>query len=242
MLIHTLQKLRYNSIMTALNFPDSPTDGEEFSGYVWSDSDNVWNRLPEAPGINLGNLGDVTITSVATDEVLAYNGSNWVNATAGSGFTASETITANNATWPVPTLASPIVKVTVIGGGGGGGSAGGGSSENAGDGGTSTFNAGGALTISATGGAAGRASNRDTAGTVGTTGDSAGNGGGAGMNGGGGQFGSPGQGGQVRVTYLDLTGVSTVNVTVGAGGTAGTGGVVAAAGGRGEVIVEYLAG
>jgi hypothetical protein len=64
--------------MTALNFPDSPTDGEEFSGYVWSDSDNVWNRLPEAPGINLGNLGDVNITPAAGDSLI-YDGNNWLN-------------------------------------------------------------------------------------------------------------------------------------------------------------------
>jgi hypothetical protein len=64
--------------MTALNFPDSPTDGEEFSGYVWSDSDNVWNRLPEAPGINLANLGDVDITPAAGDSLI-YDGNSWLN-------------------------------------------------------------------------------------------------------------------------------------------------------------------
>jgi len=64
--------------MTALNFPDSPTDGQEFSGYVWSDSDNVWNRLPEAPGINLGNLGDVNITPAAGDSLI-YDGNSWLN-------------------------------------------------------------------------------------------------------------------------------------------------------------------
>jgi hypothetical protein len=51
-----------------------------------------------------------------------------------------------------------------------------------------------------------------------------------------------GFGGEVRIAYLDLTGVSTVNVTVGAGGAGGTASFnPGAAGGRGEVIVEYKA-
>jgi hypothetical protein len=46
-------------------------------------------------------------------------------------------------------------------------------------------------------------------------------------------------GGAITVAYVDLDGISTVNVTVGAGGAAGGNG---SAGGRGEVIVEYVAG
>ena len=38
---------------------------------------------------DIDDLEDVTITSAATDEVLAYNGTIWVNATAGSGGTKS---------------------------------------------------------------------------------------------------------------------------------------------------------
>ena len=48
--------------------------------------------------------------------------------------------------------------------------------------------------------------------------------------------GGVGLGGKITVTYLNLTGISTLNVTIGAGGTGGS------AGGRGEVIVEYVAG
>ena len=68
------------------------------------------------------------------------------------GFTASTTITASDATWTVPSLGSPVVKVTVIGGGGGGV---GDSSASGGTGGTTTVNAGGAGTVSAIGGVGG---------------------------------------------------------------------------------------
>ena len=162
-----------------------------------------------------------------------------------------EVITATNATWPVPSLASPIVKVTVIGGGGGGGTgnqAGGTAGSN---GGTSTFNAGGAGTVTAAGGTGGgQASVSGGAnGPAGTAGFSAGNGGQPAVNGvlsstyG---SGSIGNGGAITVSYLDLTGISTVNVTIGAGGTGGTadtygGFKLGGTGGRGEVIVEYKA-
>jgi hypothetical protein len=164
-----------------------------------------------------------------------------------TGFTASETITANNASWPVPTLRSPIVKVTVIGGGGGGGGAGDASSTAGGDGGTTTFDASTAGTVTASGGKGGYAGTGSNAGAAATLGNASGNaGGGATRLAGGGNYGGAnGLGGAKTVSYLDLTGISTANITIGAGGTAGTftgNGSNGAAGGRGEVIVEYVAG
>jgi hypothetical protein len=165
--------------------------------------------------------------------------------TATKNFTAGTAITATNASWPVPTLASPVVKVTVVGGGGGAGgvhttgTAGG----NGGDGGTTTFNAGGAGSITAAGGSGGRGGLQTIAGQPGTAGLSAGNGGGGGVSSESGaspDSGANGNGGAITVAYLDLTGISTVNVTIGAGGSAGAN--RGAAGGRGEVIVEYAAG
>ena len=159
------------------------------------------------------------------------------------GFTASAVITATDASWPVPTLSSPIVKVTVIGGGGGGGS------DNAvgSAGGTTSFG----TFLTAGGGAGGRQSANAAArnGINGTDGFSAGNAGSAGgrrLVTGGETYtyeGQAGNGGSISVSYVDLTAVSTVNVTIGAGGagasgTSNTGGT----GGRGEVIVEYVAG
>jgi hypothetical protein len=52
--------------------------------------------------------------------------------------------------------------------------------------------------------------------------------------------GSTGGGGKIEIAYLNMTGISTVNVTIGAGGAA-TGGTGSSVGGRGEVIVEYVA-
>jgi hypothetical protein len=144
------------------------------------------------------------------------------------GFTASSTITATNASWPVPTLGSPIVKVTVIGGGGGGP---GNLSVSGGAGGTTTFNAGGAGTVSAVGGAGGLANANTT--YAGQPGFVSGNGGGAKNF--GDQDGGNGNGGRVVIAYLNLAGISTVNITIGGGGSG------ANAGGRGEVIVEYVA-
>jgi hypothetical protein len=168
-----------------------------------------------------------------------WTGTAWANVV--SGFTASSTITSTNSSWPVPTLASPIVKVTVIGGGGAGGNGDGSFGSAGGNGGTSTFNAGGAGSISASGGTGGKAGTASN-GPAGTPGKASANGG-QGTIGGDRQNGETGNGGAITVGYLNLAGVSTVNVTIGAGGAgvSGTGGA-GGAGGRGEVIVEYVAG
>ena len=181
-----------------------------------------------------------------TDEVQLYTTA-WGPLVTATGFTAGTAITATDASWPVPTLASTIVKVTVIGGGGGGG----GFVPNGSDGGTTTFNAGGAGTVSAAGGkggsstpssASGDSSNNGQAGFDGLT---AGNGGTGGHRTVSAEFnfgGSTGTGGEANVAYLDLDGISTVNVTIGAGGSGGGGNPSGGAGGDGEVIVEYVAG
>lgn len=181
------------------------------------------------------------------DEVQKWNGSAWVPLVqvTPSGFTDREVITATNSSWPVPSLASPIVKVTAIGGGGGGG---GGVNTVSGDGGTTTFNAGGAGTVTAAGGFRGRTTllspDISDGGVAGRAGFVSGNGGLGGVRNitSGNVFnGNNGSGGEIRTAYLDLTGVSTVNVTIGAGGSGVSGPPAGGAGGRGEVIVEYVA-
>lgn len=165
-----------------------------------------------------------------------------------SGFTASTAITATDASWAVPTLASTIVKVTVIGGGGGGGSSAANVSQNGSNGsngGTTTFNAGGAGTVTATGGVGGigmRVSGAVV--TNASDGFIAGNGGpgAASIASDYGYTATSGHGGQITKSYLDLTGISTVNVTIGAGGAGGTTAVVGGDGGDGVVIFEYVAG
>ena len=158
-----------------------------------------------------------------TNEVLKYDGSAWSSvAPEPTPLDSVEVITATNASWTVPSLGTSIVRVTAVGGGGGANGSGG--TPNAGSGGDTSFGAYG----TASGGGGGRQSD-DTA-VVGGAGFRSGNEGGS--------IYSDGQGGEVKSFYVDLTGVSTVAVTIGAGGTGTNGG---SNGGRGEVIVEYRA-
>jgi hypothetical protein len=153
-----------------------------------------------------------------------------------TGFTAGTAITATNASFSVPSLRSPIVRVTVIGAGGGGG---GNNTPDSGAGGTTTFNAGGAGTVSAAGGSGGGKGDGRVNGATSTAGFGSFNGG---MGGSDSQRnGATGNGGVITVGYLNLTGISTVNVTIGAGGAGGGNLGFGAAGGRGEVILEYVA-
>jgi len=161
-----------------------------------------------------------------------YTGAAWVGV---GGFSASTAITATDAAWAVPTLADPVVRVTVVGGGGGGGDSSSTSGSGASGNSSSFAFAGG--TATAAGGAGGLNGNQNpgTVGAPGTDYFAAGNGGegdndGAGLN--ASRSGGAGRGGATTVQYFDLSGVSTVNVTVGAGGGNG---------GDGVVIVEYRA-
>jgi hypothetical protein len=200
---------------------------------VYDSATSKW--INETPASTLEGLSDTVIYDAIDGEVLTYSSGDWVNQTiTPDGFTSSTIITSTNASWPVPALASPIIKVTVMGAGGGGSNSG-----TAGSGGSSSFNAGLAGTVTAAGGLGAIASG-DKNGTPGM----------ATSNGGQGHVqpfqsgittsvSSMGRGGAMVVQYLDLTGISTVNVTIGAGGApSGSGG----SGGRGEVLVEYVAG
>jgi len=178
------------------------------------------------------------------NQVQFYDGSAWLPIS--GGFTDREVITATDSSWPVPSLASTIVKVTVIGGGGGGG----GFEPNGSNGGNTTFNAGGAGTVTAVGGKGGSSTPSSSAGDTsnngqnGLNGFTSGNGGTGGHRTVRGEFnfgGSNGTGGEATVAYLDLDGVSTVDVTIGAGGSGGGGNPSGGTGGDGEVIVEYVA-
>lgn len=202
--------------------------------------DNVYGTGSLRPGVCTSTsrpgspFEGQTIYETDTDLVRSYNGSSWVTIGPTATFNASTTITATNASWPVPTLKSPIVRVTAIGAGGGGG--GGNNSGAGGNGGNTTFNAGSAGTVTGTGGTGGvngppSGATTAQAATAGTASNNGGT-----TPGGNTYFGSDGSGGQITVAYLNLTGISTVNVTIGAGGS-GSGS--SSAGGRGEVIVEY---
>jgi len=187
---------------------------------------------------SLPDLSDVTITTPADGQLLAYNGTNWVNeGLPQMSFTASVTITASDATWTVPSLGSPVVKVTVVAGGGGGGT-----SEffYGGLGGTTSFTFG-ATTLTALGGLGAQGGTRTANGQNSRSLLVAGNGGGGGTVASS-KFGQPGLGGEVRIAYYNLADVSTANVTIGGGGSGGATGSPGGIGGSGVVIVEYVAG
>lgn len=162
----------------------------------------------------------------STDTLFRYTTSwNVVN----TAFTASTTITATNASFSVPSLGAPIVRVTVVGSGGGGGSPGG-------AGNTTTFDAGGAGSLSAAGGAGGRSGAGTVVGPNGTAGIASANG--AQGPSAAERNGATGGGGKIETGYFNLSGISTVNITIGAGGAGNNNG---GTGGRGEVLIEYVA-
>lgn len=155
-----------------------------------------------------------------------------------TNFNTRQVITATNASWPVPTLKNPIVRVIVMGAGGGGGA--GNTSTQGSAGGTTTFASGEAFAVAAAGGQGGQGSQTGV-GQTGEPGWNADNGGGAGNQSTDRVFqGHDGYGGEVKLAYCDLTGKTTLNLIVGAGG-AGAGTSVGGTGGRGEIIVEYVA-
>jgi len=154
-------------------------------------------------------------------------------------FDSVTTITATDASWAVPTLLSPVVKVTVVGGGGEGGPY---KATGTGSAGSSTvFGSGETWAVTATGGNGGTGGYNDDnePGQPGQDGLRSANAGAGGSDTAGAMgAGQMGNGGQVVIGYVDLDGVSTVNVQIGAGGSGGGGGD----GGDGIVIVEYKAG
>lgn len=61
----------------ALNFPADPVDGQQYENFIWVESIGAWQF--SAP-IALDNLSDVSAETPATDDLLYYNGTQWVNA------------------------------------------------------------------------------------------------------------------------------------------------------------------
>lgn len=195
---------------------------------------------PDAAGTNMVLSAD---GSVAFDSVPASIQSA-IDAVPPGGFDAAVTIVASDAAWPVPTLGNPVVKVTVVGGGGGGGGRGAGGAGNmGGNGGSTIFGENELYEISASGGNGGRGGWNTSAVVPAGEATISNNGGDSGrvgyrqsapLN----DNGNYGFGGEIKSGYINLDNVSSVNVVVGAGGSAGTS---AGNGGRGEIVVEYKA-
>ncbi len=77
-------------------------------GYVYDSAVDTWFPLAGIATQSLDGLTDVIITSASTNQVLAYNGTNWVNSSeAGdiSAVTSGVGITVTNGTGPIPTIA-----------------------------------------------------------------------------------------------------------------------------------------
>ena len=169
--------------------------------------------------------------------------------TGGGVSTQSVLLTASNASYSIPTAArKPGVRVAVIGGGGGGGGVNAGAGgTGGGTGGTSSFAVSGLSTISAAGGAGGTRVLREAsensvqpAPNVGFVSANHGNGGVWSVSDANAYTAGDGNGGAITVAYLDLTGKTTANATVGSGGAGGTSNRVnGRAGGRGAIILEY---
>jgi len=147
----------------------------------------------------------------------------------GGGFNTLDRVTASNASYDVSGI-SGFAKITCIGAGGGGGKWGVSGGVTGGD----TTVSDGTNTITGNGGSgAGLTgetpviSNQKVNSNGGTLDEASGNTSRENMS---------GQGGVISEDYLDLTSISSLNITIGAGGTGGEG---ARAGGNGLVILEY---
>ena len=84
------------AIIQSVEEGSSPSVFNQYLALAKSFLEAVEAQVPEVP-LNLDDLGDVIITAPAANEVLTYNGSNWVNQTGGAGSTTTtyrETFTA----------------------------------------------------------------------------------------------------------------------------------------------------
>lgn len=216
---------------------DDTNEVIKYNGTAWVNVAPTPDPSPDDIITTQGDLiiGDATGDAVrlpvgAADTVLTSDGTtvSFAAAGGGGGFDSIDEVTASNATFDVSGITG-FARFTLIGGGGGGAAGG----TDGGAGGSTSVVIGG-VTVTANGGAGGK---------DGVIQDplafaNASSNGGPGRNDGGANDGGNGQGGKVVVSYQDLTGVSTVNITIGAAGSAPTGNG-ASVGFRGVVLLEF---
>ena len=73
-------------------------------GFIYDAGDDTWYPLAGIASQTLDGLSDVVITSATTSQILAYNGTNWVNSSEGgdiSGVTAGTGLSGGGATGAV---------------------------------------------------------------------------------------------------------------------------------------------
>lgn len=81
-------------------------------GYVYDEDTSTWYGI--SPAASLAGLTDVVLTSPTTNQILAYNGTAWVNSNESGDITAVTSgtgITVTNSTGPIPSVA---VDTTVV--------------------------------------------------------------------------------------------------------------------------------
>jgi hypothetical protein len=76
-----------------LNFPNSPTDGQEYEGYIYNATKGVWDSN-SGFNFNITDLSDVDTTGVEDGNALVYDGDNfqWIPGVGGGGGGSSFTI------------------------------------------------------------------------------------------------------------------------------------------------------
>jgi hypothetical protein len=213
---------------------------ESWNGSAYVDLNDNTDAIPKSTVTTAQDLivadgaSSVTRLGVGTDDqVLSVVAGEvaWADAGGGGGgFNSLVEITATNSSYTVPTLASNIVKFTVIAGGGAGGDG----TTSGSSGGNSSVTA--ASAISATGGLGGYS--RQSIPPDPQFAYASSNWGNPRISGYSNGDPYPGYGGQIKIGYLDLTGYGTINVQIGAGGESFS---YAADGFSGIVVMEYSA-
>ena len=77
-------------------------------GYVYNSDDDTWYPLLGLASQTLDSLTDVVITTPSTGQILAYNGTEWINQTETGDVTAVTSgtgISVTNSTGPIPSVA-----------------------------------------------------------------------------------------------------------------------------------------
>lgn len=102
--------------MAALNFPGSPTTGDLYTanGSTWEWDGTSWNVVPA--NVLLANLGDVSITSVTTGDLLQYDGTDWVNTVGDLNTTATVQGSDGTSDWTQATGTDPWIATLTVSG------------------------------------------------------------------------------------------------------------------------------
>jgi len=219
--------------------PENPIEYQTIGYNTDLNTHEVWNGTAWtsvfAPITTEGDLaiGDNTGTAVrlpigAAETVLTSNGTTatWAEAGGGGGFNTITEVTASDASFDTSAI-SGFTRITLVAGGGGGTTK---QFADGGDGGDTSIVISG-TTTTADGGSGALSDFFGDSGSFAFASSNFGYGGG-----GNNDVRISGQGGEVKIFYSDLTGISTVNITIGAGGSGEEAG---GNGFRGLVILEY---